>query len=285
MRRAMWAWAGLLILFAGRSAADEEKVFSGPQPGEKLTGFKVRGVYDKLAGKDLDFVAEARGKPTVLVFVHKLTRPSMALTRAVTVYGASRKKDGLHTYIVWLSGDRTEAEQYLKRASKSLNFKVPVGISLDGAEGPGAYGLNRKVTLTIIVARDNKVTANFALVQPGVTDAPDIGKAIVKVVGGKAPTLEELNALAFPKRGKRPAAGRDARLVGLLSQVIQKTAEPGDVKKAAAAVEKYVGENKRLQRQLGQMAAGGVARKLGTPAAQEQLKKWAEKYGPKKGDG
>jgi hypothetical protein len=283
--RAMWTLVGVLAVGVGSARpADEEKVFSGPQPGEKLTGFKVRGVYDKLAGKDLDFIAEAKGKPIVLVFVHELTRPSMALTRAVTAYGASRQKDGLHTYIVWLSEDRTEAEQYLKRASKSLNFTVPVGISLDGAEGPGAYGLNRKVSLTVIVAKDNKVTANFALVQPSVTDAPDIAQAIVKVVGGKAPTLEELNALAFPGRAERPA-GRDPALVGMLREVIQKTAEPDDVKKAAAAAEKYVGENKRLQRQLGEIAVIGVEQKYGTPAAQEQLKKWAEKYGPKKGGG
>jgi len=43
--------------------------------------------------------------------------------------------------------------------------KAPTGISPDGEEGPGSYGLNRKMTLTILVANKGKVTANFALVQ------------------------------------------------------------------------------------------------------------------------
>jgi hypothetical protein len=281
-----WSWLLLglaALLLAGVGQAEEDKVFSGPQPGEKLPSFKVRGVYDDLEGKDLDFIAQARGKPTVLIFVHKLTRPNMALVRAITKYAFTRKKDDLHTFIVWLSPDRTEAAQYLKRARRSLNFVVPVGISLDGAEGPGAYGLNRKVQLTILVARDNKATANFALVQPGVTDAPAIAEAITRVVGGKPPTLKELNALAFPRRTAQPA-GRDRRLLRLLRPVVQKTATPEEVQKAVQAVEKYVGDNKRLQRQLGQLARRGVAEKLGTEEAQKHLAAWVKKYGPARKD-
>ena len=50
-------------------------------------------------------------------------------------------------------------------------------ISLDGIEGPGNYGLNRKVTLTLLVAKGTKVVANFAIVQPNETDAPKVGAA------------------------------------------------------------------------------------------------------------
>ena len=35
----------------------EEPLFSGPQKGEKLQGFKVVGVYDDLAGKEIDALA------------------------------------------------------------------------------------------------------------------------------------------------------------------------------------------------------------------------------------
>ena len=68
-----------------------------------------------------------------------------------------------------------------------------IGVSVDGNEGPGAYGLNRAVTLTILVAKDNIVTANFALVQPSLpADAPRVLGEVVKLIGGKVPTLEEL---------------------------------------------------------------------------------------------
>lgn len=92
----------------------------------------------------------------------------------------------------------------MKLAKKSLGFKGTVGVSPDGLEGPGKYGLNSKVELTILMAKEGKVTANFALVQPSVNDTPAVAEAIVKQVGGKAPTLKELEQLAYPGQGRPP---------------------------------------------------------------------------------
>lgn len=276
------AFLGLAV---GPALADEDKVFSGPQPGEKLPALKAVGVFDDLAGKEIDAVKEADGKPLLLVFVHSTTRPAAALTRALAAYAESRSKDGLRAYVVWLAADRTEAEQFLKRARQSLALKVPVVISLDGAEGPGAYGLNRKVILTVLVAKDSKVTANFALVQPAVTDAPKIAEEIVKQAGGKAPTLKELETLAFGQpREPAPAGGiPDARLRELMRGVIRPNAEAEDVKKAAAAVEKYVGDDKAKQADLGKAAKLILSLGYGTDEAKKQLKAWAEKYAPPEG--
>src|SRR5262249_32679956 len=154
-------------------AADE--VFSGPQKGEKLPPLKVRGVYDKAAGKEMDFVKEAKGGPIVLIFVHDLNRPSIAMTRVLGEYTVSRAKDGRATGGVWLSDDATEAEATLKRIRHAMPKGAPTGIALGGKEGPGSYGLNRNVTLTILVGKDNKVSANFALVQPSLqSDLPKV---------------------------------------------------------------------------------------------------------------
>ena len=63
--------------------------------GEKLPPFRVRGVFDADAGKELDFVKQAAGKPIVLVFVHDLNRQSIGMTRALTAYTVGRAKDGV----------------------------------------------------------------------------------------------------------------------------------------------------------------------------------------------
>src|SRR5438445_9859690 len=94
--------SALALLFAGLPAAGQEKekkdkVFSGPQVGEKLPSFKVKGVLGDDAGKDLDFVKKADGKPIVLVFVHDVNRMSLGFTRTLTQWTAGRAKDGLHT--------------------------------------------------------------------------------------------------------------------------------------------------------------------------------------------
>jgi hypothetical protein len=58
------------------------------------------------------------------------------------------------------------------------------------------------MTVTVLVAKDGKVTGNFALVQPSVAaDGPKIAEAIAKALGSeKGPTLEELERLASPMR-------------------------------------------------------------------------------------
>ena len=187
-------------------AEDEAKEFSGPQKGETITPFNVRGVLGDKAGEEYDLVKTAKGQPIVLMFVHEVNRPSVGIARVVMNYAASQKKAGLNAGLVFLTADATETEDWTKRASGALPQGVPIGISTDGVEGPGAYGLNRKVTVTVLVAKDEKVTANFALVQPSVAvDAPKIIEAIAAAAGVKAPTAEELQKLVAPMRP--PARG------------------------------------------------------------------------------
>jgi len=259
-----------------------EGIFSGPQAGERLTSFRVRGVLGDSGGKELDFVKMASGKPLVLVFVHDVNRPSIGMTRILTGYTVSRAKDGLTTGVVLLDDDATEAENTLKRISHALTAGAPTGVSLDGREGPGSYGLNRNVTLTILVAKEGKVTANFALVQPSVqADLPKILKAIVAVAGGTVPKLEELTGM----REMRQADGNepDARLRALIRPVIQLGAKPEAVDKAATAVEEYVKKNEAAAREVGRISTtivdSGKLTNYGTERAQEYLRKWAKEYG------
>jgi hypothetical protein len=268
-----------LLLFTSLLQAADEPIFSGPQVGEKLTPFKVLGVYDDLAGQEVDFVARADGKPLLLIFMHDLTRPSASLTRALCAYAQPRAEKGLRCAVVWLAADRSQTEEYLKRARQSINLTAPVGISLDGAEGPGSYGLNRKVGLTVLVAKDNQVTANFALVQPALTDGPKILAEVAKLIDEKPPTLAEVEQL-LGRPGMAAPQLRDK-----LRPVIRRDATEEEVKRAVAAIDELVATNKALQRELGQMAkrvvdSGNLAN-YGTPAAQEHIRRWAKEYGPK----
>jgi hypothetical protein len=185
-------------------AEDETKEFSGPQKGEAITSFNVRGVLGERAGEEYDLVKQAKGQPLVLMFVHEVNRPSVGIARVVMTYAASLKEKGLHSGLVFLSADATETEDWTKRASGALPQGVPIGISTDGVEGPGAYGLNRKVTVTVLVAKEDKVAANFALIQPSVAaDAPKIIEAIATAAGVQPPTKEELDKLLAPMRPAR----------------------------------------------------------------------------------
>jgi hypothetical protein len=293
MRRTFAPTAVAVLWLTLPTAAQDKKdkkdpLFSGPQVGEKLPSFKVKGVFGDDAGKDLDFVKKADGKPIVLVFVHDLNRMSLSMVRTLSGWTASRAKDGLHTGVVWLTDDVTEAENTLKRVSNALAKDAPIGISPDGKEGPGSLGLNRNMMLTILVGKENKVTANFALVQPSLqADLPKILDEVVKVAGGKAPKLEDLVPNARAKDAPaRPNAELDAKVRELLGPVIRLDTKDEDVEKAAKALEEYADKHEAFKKDVGRRAKlivdGGKVESYGTAKGQEYLKKWAKEYAEKK---
>lgn len=300
-------------------ASTPSQEFSGPQVGERILPFKVQGVFDQAAGQEIDFVAQANGKPLVLIFVHDVNRQSISFTRVLSTYTLGRKPDELATGIVWLSDDATEAESTLKRVRHALGPQAPsgsdekrdadqkneerklstdaaailkllpsaIGVSPEGREGPGSYGLNRKMTLTILVAKDSKVEANFALVQPSLqADLPRVLESIVKVAGGKVPKLEELDGM--PAMARQSATdGQAPNLRPLLQPLIRLGASELDVDKAAQAIEKQAQEDPATRREVIRISTtiinAGKLENYGTPRAQEYLTKWAQdKFGSEK---
>ena len=272
----------VLTILSAAVALAEDEVFSGPQVGERLVPFTARGTLGEVAGKDFDLVTTAAGKPTLLIFVHEVTRPSVGLTRLIMNYAATRAKDGLASGVVFLSDDPTDTENWMKRAAHALPKNVAIGISTEGQEGPGAYGLNRNVALTVLVGNENQVVANFALVQPSIqADAPKIAKEIVEVLGGgKVPTLAELGTRGYGETTK--ARMNDPQLNSLLRSLIQKTASAEQVRTTIAAIETYVADKPAAQQRIGEIArniiVAGKLENYGTRPAQAQLKLWAEKY-------
>ncbi len=200
-------------------------------------------------------------------------------------YVNKRSDEKLTGGLIFLTDDATETENWLSLVKQQFgeSKRMPVVYSPDGIEGPGAYGLNRNVSMTILVADKNKVTANFALVQPGVeADLPKILKAVVAVAGGEMPKISDLVPQAMRDR-RQPA--NDEKLAGLLRQFIQKDATEEDVKRIAEQIETYIKDKPAVQTQLGTIISRiESANKLpdyGTAKAQEHLRAWGKKYGPK----
>lgn len=76
----------------------------------------------------------------------------------------------------------------------------------------------------------------------------------------------------------RGRLSRDPKLRELLRTLIRPRADADEVYKVVRAVEKYVGEDKAKQRELGQAARMILSRQYGTPPARKQLRIWAEKF-------
>lgn len=200
-------------------AQPEADVFSGPQPGEPLPNFPARVLFnDDPSAAPTDITS---ADPTLIVVVHKLTRPSVSFARALLDYAATRTDEGLQSTLVFLGEDATQLEQHVTRARHALPEKVQIALSPDGAEGPGSYGLNRNVTITILLADDRQVLFNSALIDPNIpVELPPVLQAICDVVGGVPPDVRTL----APGYGMRRSSQRDQR-------------EPADAASAAGSKE------------------------------------------------
>lgn len=273
----------------------DDPVFSGPQPGESLAPFKVRLVLGAQPGKEIDPIAQADGKPVLLVFVHEVNRPSVGMTRILTQAVQKMTKGSLNTAVIFLHEDAAEGEATINRVKQALTTEgVSTGVSLDGREGPGAYGLNRKVALTILVGDKGKVTSNFALIQPSLqADLPKVLESVAKITGTKPPRLEDLEGMpgrmAANPKGAPKSAGPDPQLRELLRPVIQKNGTDEEIIAAAKKVEEFCAKNETAKKEVGRIANtiinAGKLDNYGTAKSQEFLKKWAQEFGQPKGTG
>jgi hypothetical protein len=280
------------ILLSPLAAADEkEPIFSGPQPGERTTPFKVLELTGDGAGKERDPITENRGAPTAIAFLHGIERSLVPLLRVVDQYGAL-KKDLLRTEVVFLAADRLAGEERAKAASKSLKLASRVGLSLDGPEGPGNYGLNKDCLMTIVIAQEDKVTASFALVQPGIADAPRVLAALAAACGDPSPPSVESLSSRPVGPGQRSAGrpimeGRRDEAGGARPEA----GEPVDLSRfdlwseagLREAVRALIGEVERLRAEVAELRgerAGGapVRRPRASGKAGEKSEKPAEDF-------
>lgn len=262
------AWVAALVRVC---SAASDPVFSGPQPAEKLTPFQVIEINGAAAGSPRRILEGGSGRPLAMVFLHGLERSLVPLLRVIDEYGALRQ-DRLQTEIVFLAADRIAGEQRIKAATTSLKLKSPVGLSVDGAEGPGNYGLNKDCLMTILVATNRQVAANFALIQPGIADAPKVLEALARSCGDtNPPTATQLSErtrgpagagepterrktegekAANPKKEPFPGAvPTDGKLQGLLRSFIRKTNDIAAVDQILADVRTHIHGNPDLQKQ------------------------------------
>jgi hypothetical protein len=307
------------VVFAAQDA--EEPVFSGPQIGEALPPLPVEILSGERIGAKVDLVDEFGEKPSVIFFIHQLTRPGFGLMRTITGFAANRSLDGkspgdadqtdpnsdklstrrdaaggpkMPVGVVFLTADKTETVQWAANVNRLFSRTVTYAVSPDGIEGPGAFGLNRNVILTVLVCQDKKVVSNFALVQPQLqADGPAMLESIVNVTGGgEVPSIESLVGEGPGMMRERPAAGNpranaarpqtDPELGNRLRGVISRSASEEEVLSRAAEIEQYLEQHpegkKEIARIVNTIINAGKLENYGTAAAQKVLAGWKEKY-------
>ncbi len=278
----------LLLIAATPVIAQDDPVFSGPQVGEDLVPFKMIPPGAERGNEEIDLLANAGDKPVVVIFLHEQTRPGFSLGRAIINLVADRGPEKLVGSMVYLDDDPTAANTWLSNIKNYFPPKAIIGYSPDGKEGPGAYGLNRNVSVTVLIGVKKKVTANFALVQPSMqTDAPKIFKAIADVLGEEeVPNVEDFSSMSrrrgSDERMKRDTNDGDPVLQMQFKQLVNKGNSDEAVVEIAKRLERYVEVKPETKALVGQRARSlvesGRLKDVGTKKCQEFITKWAKEF-------
>ena len=175
---------------------------SGPPTGSPLAPVNSYALHGPHKGQEFD-AAKALGQgPGALLFIHELTRNTIPVLRGLDDLTSEFSILGFRSHMLLLHDDRTAAENRLKAINGSLKLAHPIILSLDGLEGPGDYALNRRVALTLVLARDGQVTRSIALTDTGQHNLPEL-REWVEAVAGKIPAdpdeLRKMIAVNLPK--------------------------------------------------------------------------------------
>lgn len=176
------------------------QVFSGPQPGEKVPRFQVTSLLGDHKGQTVDPVTLADGKPQILFFQTDsgvALRGLFGLGKVLGTIDAKTELD-LHISCVFLTDDPTSLFErlggMLERSEGILPELQKRGVDVfavapDGRDGPGTLGLNRNVAQTVLLAKNGRVTRNFAFNQGMLYPDPHFLGALVELIGSDRETV------------------------------------------------------------------------------------------------
>ncbi|HEX3313959.1 MAG TPA: hypothetical protein VHR72_03655 [Gemmataceae bacterium] len=163
------------LVVAGTLRAQIE---SGPGVGGKMEALKAFVATGDDAGKEIDFAAERKAKPTIFVFVQadKWDRP---VARFLKTLDKDLTTKDAHIVAVWLTDDVDKAKAYLPRAQQSLQLSQTTFAVFPGDQsGPAGWGINLDAHVTAVVTQDRKVIASFGYRSLNETDVPAVLKKL-----------------------------------------------------------------------------------------------------------
>jgi hypothetical protein len=170
------------LIFVATSLAFAQDVASGPEKGKDVPTLKVFDGTGSNQGKEVDYAADRKDKPTVYLFVQseKWDRP---MARFVKKLDEAVQKEGQDGYVVavWLTENADKTKEYLSQAQQSLNLQATALTCFTGDKaGPKDWGINADAHLTVIVASKQKVAGKFGYLSVNETDVTAVLEAVKK---------------------------------------------------------------------------------------------------------
>lgn len=159
----------LAVAVLSPTFAVAEEVKSGLAVGKSINPFYVT----KTAGAEEDGVAYGENlcyrckngsRPQVMVFTRSTDEKVVALVKQLDAQIQKHEEAQLRAFVNMLGESKDAAAQSVKKlASASEAKNVPFVVPNEFENGPEDYGISPKAELTVIIANEAKVVANYAV--------------------------------------------------------------------------------------------------------------------------
>jgi hypothetical protein len=174
---------GIAFAAAGLGLA-QEPWRSGLETGARPGPYSSVVICGTNRGTTHCFICDTGDKPAVIIFARELSDPLGKLAHGLDVALAKHKDANLRSWITFLHEDQTKVDAAISKwAKKHAVGNVPLAVFED-LGGPPAYHLARDADVTVMLALNQKVVANFAFRAGELTDAriDEVLKAVPELV-------------------------------------------------------------------------------------------------------
>jgi hypothetical protein len=148
---------------ASGADATSEPLQSGLKVGEKVPTFYVRAVTGPLKNKSVCYVCRNGDRPVVMIFVRQITPELKRLLKGIDDEVDRHRAAGLRSFAVFLAGENDELLPRVQTLAFDEKINLPLTIAAAPSDGSAGRTIHPHAAVTVVLYRDQTVTANFAL--------------------------------------------------------------------------------------------------------------------------
>jgi hypothetical protein len=135
---------------------------SGLKVGERVPTFYVRAITGPLKNKSVCYVCRNGDRPVVMLFIRQITPELKRLLKGIDKEVDEHRAAGLRSFGVFVAGDSQELLPHVQTLAFDEKIDLPLTIVAAPSDGSAGRSIHADAAVTVILYRDQTVTANFA---------------------------------------------------------------------------------------------------------------------------
>lgn len=135
---------------------------SGLKVGDKVSTFYVRAVTGPLKNKSVCYVCRNGDRPVVMLFIRQITPELKTLLKGIDAEIDRSRASGLRSFGVFLPVDGKELLPQVQTLAFDEKINLPLTIAAAPSDGSAGGTIHPDAAVTVMLYRDQTVTANFA---------------------------------------------------------------------------------------------------------------------------